>query len=59
LADAKTEAQKQQHILQAQARGVEVVTAPDGNKERLVKGGGLPHRNRGQQIEGHVERLLP
>jgi integrase len=36
LADAKTEAQKQQHILQARARGVEVVTAPDGNKERLT-----------------------
>ena len=36
LTDAKTEAQKQQHILQAKARGVEVVTAPDGNKERLT-----------------------
>ncbi len=36
LADAKTEAQKQQHILQAKARGVEVVTVPDGNKERLT-----------------------
>jgi integrase len=36
LADAKTKAQKQQHILQAKARGVEVVTAPDGNKERLT-----------------------
>ena len=36
LTDAKAEAQKQQHILQAKARGVEVVTAPDGNKERLT-----------------------
>jgi len=36
LTDAKTEAQKQQHILQARARGVEVVTATDGNKERLT-----------------------
>jgi site-specific recombinase XerD len=26
---------KQQHVLKAKARGVEVVTAPDGNKERL------------------------
>ena len=32
LTDAKTEAQKQQHILQAKARGVEVVTAPDGEQ---------------------------
>ncbi len=36
LVDAKAEAEKMQHILQAKARGVEVVTAPDGNKERLT-----------------------
>jgi len=36
LIDAKAEAEKMQHILQAKARGVEVVTAPDGNKERLT-----------------------
>jgi len=36
LVDAKAEAEKMQHILQAKARGVEVVTPTDGNKERLT-----------------------
>ncbi|MGB2678776.1 MAG: tyrosine-type recombinase/integrase [Candidatus Acidiferrum sp.] len=36
LADAKAEAEKMQHVLQAKAKGIEVVTAPDGNKERLT-----------------------
>ena len=36
LTEAKAEAQKQQHILQAKAHGVEVVTPTDGNKDRLT-----------------------
>jgi integrase len=36
LEAAKTEAQKMQHVLQAKAKGVEVVQAPDENKERLT-----------------------
>ncbi len=35
LAEAKVEAEKQQHILQAVAKGVDVVTSPDGDKRRL------------------------
>jgi integrase len=36
LDDAKAEAEKMQHILQAKAQGVEVLDAPDENKERLT-----------------------
>ncbi len=36
LADAKVEAEKQQHVLQARAKGVEVVATTDENKERLI-----------------------
>jgi len=36
LTDAKKEAEKQQHVLQAVAKGVEVVVASDENKERLT-----------------------
>src|SRR5437870_10257570 len=36
LTDAKKEAEKQQHVLQAIAKGVEVVVASDENKERLT-----------------------
>ncbi len=36
LTEAKAEAQKQQHILQAKAHGVEVVSPADGNNERLT-----------------------
>ena len=46
LIDAKAEAEKMQHILQAKARGVEVVTAPDGNKKRLINKQSFPqHHN--------------
>ncbi len=36
LTDAKTEAHTQQHILQAKARGVDVASPVDGNKDRLA-----------------------
>ncbi|SRR6266851_8299707 len=35
LAEAKVEAEKQQHVLRAVAKGVEVITVPDENRERL------------------------
>ncbi|MGC1493357.1 MAG: site-specific integrase [Candidatus Acidiferrum sp.] len=36
LTDAKKEAEKQQHVLRAVAKGVQVVSTPDENKQRLA-----------------------
>src|SRR5437016_8560611 len=36
LADAKREAEKQQHVLRAVAKGVEVVSTPEEGKQRLA-----------------------